>query len=68
MASLDELNAQLQRAVDLLDGAAGMIRDLGLDPQVNIRRIGEALASVFEIRQEIYHRRPDLVPEWLRPR
>lgn len=68
MASLEELCAQIQRAADELDAAAGMVRDLGLDPEVNIRKIGEALGHIFEIRHEIYRRRPDLAPDWFKLR
>ena len=38
------------------------LRDLGLEPEKNVRRIGEALVLVSEIRNEIYNRRPDLIP------
>jgi hypothetical protein len=36
-----------------------VIRDLELDPHANIRRIGVALASVFEIQHQILTLRPD---------
>ncbi len=66
MASLDELEHLLKEASCLLDNAAKEVRDLGLEPEKNVRRIGEALVLVSEIRNEIYNRRPDLIPEYLK--
>jgi hypothetical protein len=43
-----------------LDKAAGQIRDLGLEPEKNVCKIGEAIASASDIRNEIYSRRPGL--------
>jgi hypothetical protein len=60
---LDEL---LGEAASKLDKAANMVRDLKLSPQNNIRKIGEALANVFEIQHEIYKIRPDLEPDFLK--
>jgi hypothetical protein len=34
--------------------------------ELNIRRVGEALGNLFEIRNEIYEERPDLMPEFLK--
>ncbi len=64
--SLDSLNSKLGEAAKLLDECAHRIRDLDLDPKANIRRIGEALANVFEIQNQIYERRPDLTPNYLK--
>lgn len=66
MASLEELENLLGEASSLLDKAAGEIRDLGLEPGRNVRRISEAIVLVSEIRNEIYTRRPDLMPEYLK--
>lgn len=45
----------------LLDSAAGQIRDANLLPvKSNIHKIGEALASVFEIQSSIYKQAPEL--------
>ena len=66
MASLDDLENLLDEASRLLDKAAGQIRDLGLDPEKNVRKIGEAIVSASEIRNEIYSRRPDLIPEYFK--
>jgi len=66
MASFDELEKLLETASHLLDASAEQVRDLGLDPQKNIRRIGEAIVLTAEIRTEIYAVRPDLMPDYLR--
>ena len=66
MASFDELERLLRDASRMLDQAAKQIRDLGLDPDKNVRRIGEAIVLTSEIRNEVYTCRPDLMPEYLR--
>ena len=65
MASLDELENLLKEASGLLDKAAVEIRDLGLEPEKNVRRV-EAIVLASEIRAEIYNRRPDLTPEYFK--
>ena len=66
MASLDELENLLKEASRLLDKAAAEIRDIGLEPEKNVRRIGEAIVLASEIRNEICNRRPDLIPEYFK--
>jgi hypothetical protein len=45
----------------LLDGAAGQVRDAHLAPvRSNIRKIGEALAAIFEVQAAIYKQAPEL--------
>ena len=67
MATLDELNDQLVAAAHLLDLAAATIRGCPLQPTTeHIRRIGNALAEVFDIQRAIYEKRPDLTPLVLR--
>jgi len=39
--SLDSLNALLSEAAKLLDQSAGQIRDTGLNPEEDIRKIAE---------------------------
>lgn len=66
MAKVDELYGNLRIAAALLDVAAGNIRDLPLLPvQDNIRRVGEALVSIFDIMRAVYVIRPDLTPSAL---
>ena len=66
MASLDELHNRLRVAAALLDTAAQDIRDLPLaPPKDNIRHIGDALASIFDVLRAIYAARPDLTPAFL---
>ena len=66
MASFDALENLLDQASKLLDKAADQIRDLELNPQRNVRRIGEAIVLASEIRNEMYERRPDLKPDYLK--
>src|SRR5438874_5328292 len=67
MPTLDELDTQLVAATHLLDLAAATIRDCPLQPtSEHIRRIGEALAQVFDIQRAAYEKRPDLKPAVLR--
>ena len=65
MATYEELEILLNEASHLLDRAAENVRDVGLDPEENVRKIGEAMVLVAEIRQQIYKQRPDLKPEYL---
>ncbi len=65
MASLDSINEKLNFAVQSLDQAATEIHELPLQPTgKHLRLVGEALANVFQIQQEIRRLRPDLEP-WL---
>jgi hypothetical protein len=67
MATVEDLHNKLRVAAALLDNAAGEIRDLPLAPtKQNVRHIGEALASIFEIMRAIYAVRPDLTPAALK--
>jgi hypothetical protein len=63
---IERLNEYLDESVRLLDRFAELIRDAGFNSHQNIRRIGEALAIVFDIQSEIYQVRPELTPEDLR--
>jgi len=65
--SLDELNAELERVVKMMDGCIDAIKELDLVPRANIGHVGEALAAIFEIQFEIYKQRPDLTPKLLEP-
>ena len=62
----DALNRALTHAALQLDLAAGMVRDLGLAPEQNIKKIGDALAGVFEIQHQLFEIRPDLKPDFLK--
>jgi len=68
MSSFEELEKLLEGASKLLDQAAKQVRDLDLEPQKNILRIGEAIVLASEIRNEVYRLRPDLTPEYMRKR
>ena len=64
--SLDRLDWLLAVAAKLADRAAKEVRDVDLNREVNIRRVGEALGKLFAIRSEIYEKRPDLLPEFVK--
>jgi hypothetical protein len=63
--SFEDLDKMLTSAASTLDVAAAAIRDLDLAPETNVKRIGEALVSIFQIQHEIYAMRPDLRPDFL---
>lgn len=63
--SLESLDEMLGSATSTLDLAAAVVRDLGLAPDMNVKRVGEALMLIFEIQHEIYAVRPDLRPDFL---
>ena len=66
MASYEEIERLLEDASRLLDAAARQLRDIQLDPKGNVRRIAEALTLVSEIRSQVYVKRPDLKPAYLK--
>jgi hypothetical protein len=66
VASFDDLETLLKEASNFLQKAAEKIRDLTLEPEKNVRTIGEAIVLVSEIRSQVYMRRPDLMPEHLK--
>ena len=66
MAALQELNTTLRHAAESLNRAAAQIRDLGMNPDENVRKIGEALTLIFEIQNQVYARRPSLTPKFLK--
>ncbi len=63
--SLDRLDRQLTRSAKMLGDCTALIRDLDLEADRNMRRIGEALVRIFEIQGQIYELRPDLTPKYL---
>jgi hypothetical protein len=66
MASLEHLNELLAKSGELLDQAANEVRDLQLNPDQNVRKLGEVLVSIFEIRLQVFEQRPDLEPDYLK--
>ncbi len=65
-ATLEYLDARLRQATRLLDICATSIVDLKLGPEKGLRRIAEAMLEVFDIQNEIYKLRPDLMPDFLK--
>jgi hypothetical protein len=57
--TLTSINRKLAKAAELLDAASGDIRDVGLRPRENIRKIASALMEVFEVQHQIYRREPE---------
>jgi hypothetical protein len=64
--TLGRINKRLTGATRQLNQAARDIRDAKFQPQRSILKIGEALAIVFDIQNEIYRERPDLLPKYMR--
>ncbi|SRR6266851_4447303 len=62
---VEGINRKLRRAMASLNAAASDIRDANLYPKRNIRRVGEALMSIFPILDDVYRARPDLLPKYL---
>jgi hypothetical protein len=65
--SFEELDDMLKFAALTLDAAAAAIRDLGLTPERNVKKIGEVLVNIFQIQHEIYAIRPGLRRDFLDP-
>jgi hypothetical protein len=64
LKSLDEL---LTAASRMLDHVAAQIRDTPLEPRKEyIEKIGQSLALIFEIQQDIYKLDPSLEPDYLK--
>jgi hypothetical protein len=64
MATPESIHRLLSVAAALLNEAAAEIRDARLAPaNENIERIGSALTDIFDIQQQVYRVRPDLMPE-----
>jgi hypothetical protein len=53
VASLDELENLLKEASRLLDKAAAEIRDIVLEPQKNVRRIGGDCFSLRDPKRDL---------------
>ncbi len=66
-ATFDDLDRQLTFAAESLAATTDAIRALGLAPKKNVRRVAEALTQIYLIQKDIYDRRPDLLPDQLRP-
>lgn len=69
MATIEDISKILSSCAAELDRCAGLIRDAELVPvKQNIHRIGHALYNIFEIQNEIFKLKPELMPkEWNEP-
>ena len=65
-SEIGDLDSKLWDCVETLKECEQLIMTIGLAPDRNIWRIGEALRAIFEIQQDIYDRRPDLKPDRLK--
>ena len=64
MASLDSIFRLLEEATAQLNEAAFQIQDLPLEPRSDhLRRVGNALSQIFEIKYHVFALQPDLTPE-----
>ncbi len=64
MSTFDELHKLLQSSTEDLVECARAVRDLPFEPVgSNLRKIGNALAEISELRTEIYKSKPQLKPE-----
>ena len=67
MNELQTINDMLAQASKLLDEAAKKARNIPFETKRDvIRRIGEALVSVFDVQRKIYEIEPSLEPEYLK--
>jgi hypothetical protein len=64
--ALGRLNDKLDAAAKVLGDCAQLIVDLELQPQLHLRAIGSCLATIFDIQQQVYGERPDLIPGFLK--
>jgi len=61
MGSLEHLDLLLGEALECMDEAAGEVREIiAVNQKDCLRRLGRAIAELWEIREEIYGVRPDL--------
>ena len=64
----EQLHRTLRAAAQLLDSAASQVRDVQLHPtKQNIRLIGEALALVFQLRNNVEAVKPELAKRYPAP-
>jgi hypothetical protein len=64
--TLTSINRKLAKAAELLNAAAGDLRDVGFSPRENIPKIASALVEVFEVQHQIYRCEPALAPAYLK--
>ena len=64
--ALGRLNEKLGTASQVLDDCAELIVELELEPKDSLRAVGSCLATIFDIQQQIYEERPDLIPGFLK--
>jgi len=50
----------------MLNTAAKQIRDAQLDPEKNVRKIAECLLLIFDIRMDIFKKKPELAPDYVK--
>jgi hypothetical protein len=65
-SDFEDLNNHLAAAARELGATTEPIRRLDLNPEVNCRKLAEALGNVFEIMRDVYEQRPDLMPDYMR--
>jgi GNAT superfamily N-acetyltransferase len=64
--ALAKIAAQMLWVSSTLDDCAALIRDIELNHGENVRKIGKVLAELFDIEAQVWEKRPDLLPLYLR--
>jgi len=65
--SLESLDRKLKEAFAALGGCGELIVELDLQPDPNVRKIGQVIVMLTEINQQVWNVRPDLTPDDARP-
>ncbi len=66
MATFESLEGLLAEALECLDESANLIRGIPqMNTDQNLRRVGNAINSLWDIRDEIHTVRPDLKPTFV---
>jgi hypothetical protein len=66
MKAIELLEARLAEALQAHDDAAGFVRKAEeVDTDKNLRRLGHAINSAWEVREEVHNARPDLKPNFV---
>ncbi len=64
--ALARLNEKLETASKVLDDCVQLAVETELEPRDHLRAIATCMATIFDIQQQIYAERPDLIPGFLK--
>ena len=66
MATFDELDGLLAEALQCLNDAAGLVRELTqLETKPSLMHLGSAINEAWELREKVHGIRPDLEPPFV---